>query len=160
MSYEYCPECAAELESTEVDGEERLVCSDESCGFIHYDNPTPLDDGGNEVILIQNKGWPEEWYGIVSGFLEREEHPEEGVLREVAEEVGLEGELVDFVGLYPFEQMNQILMVYHVRVDDDGEVEIGEEIADWKAVPIADLKPWPIGTGPAVEDWLELRSEE
>ena len=162
MTYTYCPQCAAELETAEVDGEERLVCPDESCGFIYYDNPTPVVAGivqrGDEVILIQNKGWPEDWYGIVSGFLEKEEHPEDGVLREVEEEVGLDGELVEFVGLYPFEQMNQILMVYHVVVEEAGEVVVGDEIADWKAVPVGKLKPWPIGTGPAVEDWLERRT--
>ena len=34
-------------------------------------------------------GWPEKWFGLVSGFLERGETPEEGMRRELAEELAL-----------------------------------------------------------------------
>ena len=157
--FHYCPTCASELETRTVDGHERLVCSSDDCDFVFYDNPTPVvaavvqrDD---EVILIRNHGWPESWFGLVSGFLEQVEHPTDGVLREVEEEIGAIGEVVGFIGHYPFEQMNQIILAYHVTIE--GDVEAGDEIAAIKAVPIEDLKPWEFGTGPAVKDWLEKR---
>lgn len=156
MDFVYCPICASELDARSIDERERKVCSSADCDFIHYDNPTPVVAAvvqrGDEVILIRNKGWPESWYGLVSGFLEKSEHPEEGVLREIAEEIGAEGTLVDFLGHYTFEQMNQIILAYHVTIE--GEVEPGDEIADIKAVPIEKLQPWEFGTGPAVKDWL------
>jgi NADH pyrophosphatase NudC (nudix superfamily) len=43
---------------------------------------------------------PETWFGIVAGFLEKGETPEQAVLREVEEELGLKGEIVEYIGYY------------------------------------------------------------
>ncbi len=155
----FCPTCASPLQPRQMEGRERLVCPNESCGYVFYDNPVPvvaaLLEHGQTVLLVRNKGWPEKWYGLVSGFLEKGESPEEGVLREVKEEVGLKGEIVSFIGAYPFVEMNQVILAYHVR--GHGEIVIGSEIAGVKAVPPDKLRPWPLGTGHAVRDWLAAR---
>ncbi len=155
----FCPSCASPLSPRELEGHTRLVCSSETCGYVFYDNPAPvvaaLIEHGETVLLVRNKGWPEKWYGLVSGFLEKGESPEQGVLREVKEEVGLKGEIVSFIGAYPFHEMNQIILAYHVR--GHGEIVVGDEIAGVKAVPPDKLRPWPLGTGQAVRDWLAAR---
>lgn len=155
----YCPTCRSDLVAREEDGRTRLACSSEDCDYVFYDNPVPvvaaLLEHGQTVLLVRNKGWPEKWYGLVSGFLEKGESPEDGVLREVKEEVGLRGEIVSFIGAYPFSEMNQIILAYHVRAH--GEIVVGEEIAGVKAVPPDKLRPWPLGTGQAVRDWLAAR---
>lgn len=159
--FTFCPVCATELEEREVDGGTRLQCP--SCGYIHYDNPTPvvaaIVERGEDVVLVRNVGWPESWYGLVTGFLEKAETPEAGILREIEEELGIaDAELVGLVGLYPFEMMNQLIIAYHVRVPEDAEITIDPvELADYKLVPTAKLKPWPFGTGEAVRVWLESR---
>lgn len=153
--YRLCPHCGAELAERSVDGDRRQACS-EACGFVHYDNPTPVVAAivqvGEDVVLVQNKGWPGSWFGLVSGFLERGEDPAAGVLREVEEELALRAEIVELVGVYGFEEMNQVILAYHVRAS--GEPVAGDEIEALKRVPIARLKPWPMGTGKAVADWL------
>ena len=68
----------------------------------------------NRVILVRAQGWPEDWYGLVTGFLEIGEKPEDAVLREVYEELGIDVRHGHFVGAYPFEQLNQIIFTYHV----------------------------------------------
>jgi NAD+ diphosphatase len=155
----FCPSCASPLVERVMEGRPRLGCSSESCDYVFYDNPAPvvaaLLEHGETVILVRNKGWPEKWYGLVSGFLEKGESPEEGVLREVKEEVGLKGEIISFIGAYPFSEMNQVILAYHVR--GHGEIVIGDEIAGVKAVPPDKLRPWPLGTGQAVRDWLAAR---
>ncbi len=155
----FCPACGKRLAPVERDARTRLVCPDESCGYVFYDNPVPvvaaLVEHGETVLLVRNKGWPEKWYGLVSGFLEKGETPEEGVLREVKEEVGLRGEIVSFIGAYAFLEMNQVILAYHVRAH--GEIVVGDEIAGVKAVPPDKLRPWPLGTGHAVRDWLASR---
>src|SRR5690606_15236661 len=98
----FCVLCGSALE-TRHDGErDRLTCSAGGCGYVHYDNPTPvvaaLVEHEGDVILIQNKGWPSSWFGLVSGFLERGESPEAGALREVEEEIGVKGEIVSMIG--------------------------------------------------------------
>ena len=159
----YCPRCATELETRELDGHDRRACPDSECGFVYYGNPTPvvaaIVERGDDVVLVRNVGWPETWFGLVSGFLERKEDPAQGVLREVEEELGVDAELVSMVGVYPFEQMNQVILAYHVRVFGGAEITIDpKEIAAFKLVPVDKLKPWPFGTGAAVADWLAARS--
>lgn len=155
----FCPTCAAPLSARESEGRLRQACTSADCDYVFYDNPVPvvaaLLEHGETVILVRNKGWPEKWYGLVSGFLEKGESPEEGVLREVKEEVGLKGEIVSLIGAYPFAEMNQVILAYHVR--GHGDIALGDEIAGVKAVPPDKLRPWPLGTGHAVRDWLAAR---
>jgi NADH pyrophosphatase NudC (nudix superfamily) len=158
----FCPSCAGPLRPHKVEDRERLVCCAEGCGYVFYDNPAPvvaaLVEHGGTVLLVRNKGWPEKWYGLVSGFLEKGESPEQGVLRELKEELGLHGQIVSLIGAYPFPEMNQVILAYHVRAH--GEIVKGEELAGVKAVPPDKLRPWPLGTGRAVRDWLERRADE
>ena len=71
MSFAYCPMCSSALIDADIEGVMRKRCSVPSCRFVHYDNPTPvvaaIVQRGHHVVLIQNKGWPTEWFGLVSG---------------------------------------------------------------------------------------------
>jgi NAD+ diphosphatase len=155
----YCPKCATGLVTRRISGRDRQACPASGCGHVFWHNPTPVVAGlvelDGQVILVRNKGWPETWQGIVAGFLERGETPEAGVLREVHEELGLKGEIVAFIGAYTFEQLNQLILAYHVQTE--GEIRLGEEVAEVKRIPPEQLQPWSVGTGPAVRDWLERR---
>ncbi len=154
-----CPECGKDLETAEVDGRQRLRCG--SCGFVHWDNPVPvvaaIVEHEGDVILVRSKGWPEKMFGLVTGFLEKGETTEQGVLREVREELGLEAEIVSFIGLYPFHEMNQLIIAYHLTAR--GAITLGNELDGMKRIPPERLRPWPMGTGQAVADWLERRAE-
>ncbi len=159
MSFRFCPRCATELSAgPDAEGTHRATCP--ACSFVHYDNPTPvvaaIVEHDGDVILVRNRSWPAAWFGLVTGFLERAEHPDDAVLREVREELGLDGRIAGFVGHYDFEQMNQIIIAYHVVAT--GEIVVGDELEAIKRVPVDRLRPWPIGTGRAVADWLDARS--
>jgi len=155
----YCPKCGSELVTTEIDGRQRRKCPAQSCGYVFWDNPAPvvaaIVEHGDEVILVHQKGWPEKWHGLVTGFMERGETPEEAILRELREELGLEGEIVGFVGYYSFIQLNQLILAFHVRAA--GEIHLGDELESYKRIPPDKLRPWSLGTGPALRDWLERR---
>ncbi len=105
-----------------------------------------------QVILARNVAWPTNFYALITGFLERGESPEEGVQREVQEELGLTPRGAHFVGLYDFARMNQLIIAYHVPAT--GTVTLNEELADWKHVPFEAVQYWPAGTGYALRDWL------
>jgi NAD+ diphosphatase len=158
MSPKFCERCGKTLTAKKVDDRERLVC--DGCGFVRYDNPLPvvaaIVEHGDDVLLVRNKGWPEKWYGLMTGFLERDETPEAGVLRELREELGLDGEVVSLIGVYAFPERNELIVGYHVRAR--GEIRVGPELEDFKRVPVAKLRPWPFGTGHVVAKWLEGRS--
>jgi ADP-ribose pyrophosphatase YjhB (NUDIX family) len=126
---------------------------------VFWDNPTPVVaavvelDG--DVVLVRQKTWPEKWLGLVTGFLEKGETPEEAVLRELDEELGLQGEIVSFIGYYSFVQLNQLILAFHVQAR--GEISLGEELEVYKCIPPEKVRPWKLGTGPALRDWLEKR---
>ena len=73
----------------------RMACVAEGCGFVHWDNPTPVVaavvEHEGQIILARNKLWPVSFYALITGFLERTDpSPHEAVQREVAEELGLQ----------------------------------------------------------------------
>lgn len=162
MKNPHCMRCGTQLEARDVDDEgvarERMVCP--ACGWIHYDNPTPvvaaIVEHRGEIVLVRQPGWPEKFFGLVTGFLEKDEHPDEAVLREVKEELGLDGVVQSFVGHYPFAMRNELLIAYHVRAE--GEITLGAELEAFKRILPEKLRPWPLGTGFAVRDWLASRA--
>ncbi|WP_026997911.1 NUDIX hydrolase [Flectobacillus major] len=156
----YCPQCGKELVLKLKDDRERLACNDDlSCGFVHWNNPIPvvaaIVEHEGDIILARNAAWPTTWYALITGFLESGETPEEGILREVKEELNLDGEIVELVGLYEFHRMNQLLITYHVRAT--GIIQLSEELVDYQRKKPEEIKPWPAGTGRAVQDWQARR---
>lgn len=159
--FRFCPCCTAPLVERLVDGEPRRACAAD-CGFVHYDNPTPVvaavveHDG--HVVLARNRAWPASWYGLITGFLERGETPGQGVLREVKEELNLEATEAHLIGAYSFERMNQVIIAYHVPAT--GVIELNHELADYRRVAPERCHAWPSATGLALRDWLRSRGFE
>jgi NADH pyrophosphatase NudC (nudix superfamily) len=158
-AYRYCPSCRAELVPAERGGKMRLLCP--TCGFVHWQNPVPVVasvvERDGHVVLVRSLGRPATWFGLVAGFLEQGEHPADAALREVHEELGIDARLESFIGLYPFERLNQIIFAYHV-IGAAGEIRLAaDELDAYREVPFAKLKPWRQGTGPALRDWLAAR---
>ncbi len=158
----FCVRCAGALAPHLEDGRTRQRCG--ACGWVAYGNPTPVvaaivehrtdasDDGPRHVVLARGVGWPDKMFGLITGFLEAGESPEQGVLREVNEELGLDGEVVSLVGAYAFEQRNELIVAYHVRAM--GPIVLSAELEATKRIAVEKLRPWPFGTGHAVRDWL------
>jgi len=69
------------------------------------------------------------------------------------EELGLDPVSAEFIGIHSFIEMNQVIIGFQVKAE--GEIVIGEELAEVKPVKIHKLKPWPFGTGLIVQKWLE-----
>jgi NAD+ diphosphatase len=159
-TFRYCPRCATPLGERDDGGRPRKACPAEGCGYVFYDNPLPvvaaLVELDGKVILARGKGWPAGMFGLITGFLERDETPEQGVLRELREELSLEGRVVELIGLYPFPQRNELIVAFHVEAR--GEIVLDDEIEEIKRVDPARLRPWPFGTGLAVADWVARRS--
>ena len=157
--FRFCPRCATPLVASPQAGRERPACPAPGCGFVHWGNPLPvvaaIVEHEGQVVLARARGWPEKMFGLVTGFLEAGESPEAGCLREVKEELDLDGTIVSLVGVYPFELRNELIVAYHVRAT--GTVKLSEELEAIKALPPEKVRPWPFGTGLAVQAWLEAR---
>ncbi|CAH0992100.1 NADH pyrophosphatase [Sinobacterium norvegicum] len=152
----YCPQCAQALGDVLIDGEIRKGCSEPGCGYVLWNNPTPVVamivevEGG--VVLAHNAAWKHNFYSIITGFLECREDPKECAQRETEEELGLTVRSSTLVGVYPFAQQNQVIIAYHVEAE--GEITLNHELDDYKIIPKDKLKGWDMGTGLAINDWL------
>jgi NAD+ diphosphatase len=161
MAFNFCPNCTSPLADAVVNGEARRACS-ANCGFVHYDNPTPvvaaIVEHEGAVVLAHNKAWPHRLYGLITGFLERGESPLECAIREVKEELDLTAQSPTLIGVYPFERMNQVIIAFHVQAT--GSIRLNDELDDFKHVPPEQCVAWPAGTGFALRDWLRSKGIE
>jgi NAD+ diphosphatase len=159
LSVRFCPHCAAPLTQVQLGGASRAACAQPDCGYVHWDNPIPvvaaIVEHEGRVVLARNRAWPENMYGLVTGFLERGESPQQGVAREVKEELDLDALATNLVGVYPFERKNELIIAYHVEAA--GVISLNEELVDYRAIAPARLRPWKFGTGLALADWLRGR---
>ena len=159
----FCPRCAAPLKQVDLGGASRMACPEAACGYVHWDNPIPvvaaIVEHEGSVVLARNRSWPENMYRLVTGFLERGESPQQGVAREVKEELDLDASTTNLVGVYAFERKNELIIAYHVEAA--GVISLNEEeLVDYRAIALARLRPWKFDTGLALADWLRGRGLE
>jgi len=163
----FCPQCAtalASIEALEDSGPTtRLRCP--ACGWTHWNNPTPVlaaviecVDRDGRLLLARNAAWTARMFGLVTGFMEAGETPQQGITREVAEETALQVEALALIGVYDFQRMNQVIIAYHAQAR--GEIELSPELAEYKLFAPQDVRCWPAGTGHALADWLRSRGHE
>ncbi|HQR56345.1 MAG TPA: NUDIX domain-containing protein [Burkholderiaceae bacterium] len=156
-TYRFCPVCATSLTRQVLGERERATCP--ACGWVHWDNPTPvvaaLIEYTGKILLARNRAWPEKMFALVTGFLERDETPLQAVAREVEEETALATRSATLIGVYEFARKNEVIIAYHVEAD--GEIRLGEELVDYRLIEPARLRPWPLGTGLAMADWMRAR---
>ncbi|MFT3719638.1 NUDIX hydrolase [Pseudorhodoferax sp.] len=159
--FRFCPACAAPLQwiTQAEDGgdKERLRCP--ACGYTHWNNPTPvlaaIVEYQGRVLLARNAAWTNRMYALITGFMEAGESPQDGIRREIQEETALEATSLHLVGVYDFQRMNQVIIVYHAVCE--GEVRLSPELVDYKLFAPQDVKCWRAGTGQALAEWLRAR---
>ncbi|HEV6965399.1 MULTISPECIES: NUDIX hydrolase [Roseateles] len=165
--YRFCPACATPLAlivAAEDGGDrQRLRCP--ACDFTHWNNPTPVlaavvecVDRGGQVLLARNAAWSGRFFGLITGFMEAGETPEEGIRREIAEETALEVEQLNLLGVWDFQRMNQVIIAYHAAAR--GEIRLSPELVEYKLLAPEDVRCWPQGTGQALATWLRSKGIE
>ncbi len=167
LQAKFCLQCATLLQwrVQDEDGgpKQRLRCP--ACGWTHWNNPTPVlaaiiecSDQDGQVLLARNAAWSGRLFALITGFMEAGETPEEGIAREVMEETSLQVDQLSLVGVYDFQRMNQLIVVYHALAH--GEVRLSPELAEYKLYPLHALRCWRAGTGYGLADWLRSRGHE
>jgi len=158
----FCVKCGSELLEKYVDGEIRQVCSTDDCNFILWDNPVPvvaaLVELNGDYIIARNASWPEDVFSLIAGYLEKGETPEQAVLRELEEELGLSGVISRYIGSYSFFEKNQLIIAYEVHAS--GDIEINFELAEVKTLSKSELQDYDFEpleiTINVIRDWYEL----
>lgn len=157
QAYRFCPRCATPLVTQFYAERERQLCP--ACDWVHWDNPLPVlaavIEYEGQVLLARNAAWPEKMFALVTGFMERDETPEQGLAREVKEETGLSVRSSRLIGNYEFMRKNEVILAYHVEAE--GTIQLGPELVDYRLVAPERLRPWRMGTGLALADWMRAR---
>ena len=163
MDFTYCPSCARPLADRELNEDGgtvvRRACPDDACGFIRYENPTPavgvLIEHEGSIVLARGAGWPEGVFALVTGYLEKNEDPVKGVVREVKEETNLDVVESEIIGNYIFERKNEVMLCYFAKCR--GEIKLSAELIETRRYQPHELRPWPRATGFAMADWMKSR---
>jgi len=131
----YCSSCGGEMETRDVDGTPRRACK--QCGFVHWGNYSigvgALVVKEDKVLLVRRAQEPGKGYWTnPGGYIEQLEPIEETIVREVAEECGIEAKVKGIVAL-----RDQPRSVHNVYVAFEMDYVGGEPVPDDKEVDAA-----------------------
>jgi ADP-ribose pyrophosphatase YjhB (NUDIX family) len=158
--WRHCPRCGASVEPAGG----RAECG--ACGYVVYANPVPaacalvVDDAGR--VLLARRAW-EPYAGcwdLPGGFLHEDEHPLDGLRRELAEETGLAVEPADFLGAFmvPYEERTVLNLVWLARVRG-GEERAADDVSELAWFAREELPPLDeIPMAEPLRAWLDLKA--
>jgi ADP-ribose pyrophosphatase YjhB (NUDIX family) len=161
----HCANCGGALEMAVIPTEERPRLACVACGHIAYVNPRlvvttiPVTDDG-DVVLLQRGFEPGRGsWAQPGGFLEIDETPTEGAVRETLEETGLVVAPGEIVGLYARLEAAVVVLVYEAKIIG-GSMHTSPEALDVRpftpeAIPWQDIAFKT--TWWALVDWLGKR---
>lgn len=128
------------------DDQERLVC--ERCGFVNYENPKivvgSVATWEDRVLLCRRAINPRDGYWTLpAGYLELNESPETGALREAWEEARAKLEIDQLLATYAITRISQVQLIYRARLVTP-DVSAGPESREvglftWDEIPWDEL---------------------
>ncbi len=90
-----------------------------------------VHDGGDRCVLARQAMWPERLFSLIAGFVEAGESFETCVVREVAEEIGLDVRDVEYLGSQPWPFPRSLMVGFHAIGDPDQQFVFSDgEIAE------------------------------
>lgn len=130
----------------EGDDRERLVCPD--CGYVAYENPLivvgTVATWQDRILLCRRAIPPRKGYWTIpAGFLERNESPSEGALREAWEEARARMQINALLAVYSLSEIFQVQMIYRADLMS-ADIAAGPESAEvglyaWTEIPWDEL---------------------
>lgn len=90
-----------------------------------------VHDGHDRAVLARQTVWPPRLFSILAGFVEAGESFESCVVREIAEEVGLDVTDVEYLGSQPWPFPRSLMIGFHALGDPEQEFAFNDgEIAE------------------------------
>lgn len=141
--YNFCPVCGKNLSEDIIDHKVRKYCT--SCGFVHYLNPrssvgaVAVRDG--KILLVKRGVEPGKGlWSPPSGFIDPGETAEQACLRELEEETGLTGRIVELLGVYTQDARvyGPVLIVMYLVENLLGELKAADDAVDVRFIEIDD----------------------
>ncbi len=141
----FCNYCHGSLAKGHHEGKERQIC--ESCGEIYYENPLPVvsvivANANRELLLVKRAREPaKDMWCFPIGFAESGESIEDAAMRELKEEAGIDGRVLEIVDV--FSESNEIygeVLVVSYEAERLGGTEMaGDDAVDCAYFTLANL---------------------
>lgn len=158
----FCSVCGS---STDIIGSERAKrCS--ACGFTQYPRVSPaiivLIYREGQVLLTRQPSWTPGVYSLVAGFVEAGESLEACLRREVAEEVGVEVDEIEYLGSQPWPFPHQLMLGFRARFRGGMLALDTTELEDarWFDLDALPALPSPQSIAHRIITWHLARQEE
>jgi mutator protein MutT len=144
--FRYCPKCGSEL--FEIHNQKSKHCS--NCGFTYYQNPSSataafiLNSKGELLVARRAKNPAKGTLDLPGGFVDNGESGEQGIIREIKEETGLDIHKVEYLfsipNIYRYSGMDihTLDMFYLCHVEDD-TVMAADDAAECTWVPLREV---------------------
>ena len=141
----YCNFCGKKLGTDFLDEKERQVC--ENCKEIYYENPLPvasvvLANKDRDVLLVKRANEPfRDMWCLPIGFAETGESIEAAALRELKEETGVTGKIIQLVDVSSHKNplYGELLVVTFEAEKIDGIETAGDDASECRYFPIMNL---------------------
>jgi NAD+ diphosphatase len=133
QTHQFCGRCGSSTE--DLSGERAKVCP--KCGFISYPRICPAVITAitkeDKILLAHAKHFKEGMYSLIAGFVEAGETLEEGVQREIMEEVGIKVKNIQYLGSQPWPFPNSMMLGFTAEYESGEIIVDGVEIteANW-----------------------------
>ena len=142
----FCSQCGSDKINFEIplgDSLSRFIC--DSCSTIHYQNPKVivgcLPIYNDQIVICKRAIEPcKGKWNLPAGFMENGERAEDGALRELKEETGLDGAIIKLHCVYSIPHVNQVYLIFLTRIDSQN-VDPGEESLEVKFFNMHEI-PW------------------
>jgi len=139
MNFKFCPKCGGKLKKIKQENRQRLACS--TCHFIFYGNAKPtvgvviVDEEGRILLAKRGIEPKKNFWDLPGGFLEENEHPEDGLKRELQEELGVKIKIDKMLDIFidDYEDQDDIcftLNIYYLAKIIQGEPKPMSDISD------------------------------
>jgi len=154
-NHQFCGKCGSLTKIME--NQIAKICPE--CGFISHTRLSPavitaiIKNG--KILMAKHSYGLKNRYGLIAGFIEVGETLEEGIKREVMEEVGLKVNNIKYFGSQPWPFPNSLMIGFTANYES-GEINVdGKEIIEAKWFDVDELTPMPSKISIASEliDW-------
>lgn len=148
IKFKYCPMCGSS--HFEINNVKSKIC--DNCGFVYYANPSSatvalIINEKDELLVVRRKNEPAKGtLDLPGGFVDMEETGEEGMMREVKEETGLDAEKVEYLfsvpNIYRYSgiDIHTLDMFYRVSVKDLTQVCAMDDAEEYMWIPLNEIR--------------------